>query len=358
MFIVVVAMTLRFRLHAAAAPFTHKPCGDLMMKSSRRFLGRTAALLALAILPHASAHAQDIYPSRPIKMIVPLAPGNSADLIARIIADRLGQALGHAVVVDNRPGAAGAIGLTALAGSPADGYTIGMGSIGPLALNPALKDKLPYDPRNGFSMISVVYKGPMLFLVEAASPINNLKEMVQLSLTQPQGLDFASAGAGSVMHLTGEHFSRVTGAKLTHVPSQGTAKAATLLLGKHVPLMIENTTAAMSFVRSGQMRAIAITSPQRLSSLPDVPTTAEAGFPDFVTEGWLVIVAPAAVPAAARDRLAAEIRKIMASADVRAKITDLGGVAEAMTPEQSTTYVHAEAVKWAELIKSVGLKLD
>lgn len=323
-----------------------------------RLLGRSAALLALAVLPLAGALAQDSFPSRPIKMIVPLAPGNSADLISRIVADRLGQALGQPVVVDNRPGAAGAIGLTALAASPADGYTIGMGSIGPLALSPALRDKLPYDPQNGFSMVSVVYKGPMLFLVDSASPVKTLKEMVQLAQAQPGGLDYASAGAGSVMHLTGERFSRVTGTRLTHVPSQGTAKAATLLLGKHVPLMIENTTAAMSFVRSGQMRAIAITSPQRLSSLPDVPTTAEAGFRDFVTEGWLVVVAPAAVPAAARDRLSAEIRKIMASAEVQVRIADLGGVAEAMTPEQSTTYVRAEAARWAEVIRSAGIKLD
>ncbi|MFN0163902.1 MAG: Bug family tripartite tricarboxylate transporter substrate binding protein, partial [Burkholderiales bacterium] len=237
--------------------------------------------------------AQDVFPSRPIKMIVAQPPGNSADLVARMIGERLTKTAGQPVVVENRPGASGNIGVGALAASPADGHTIGIVGIGQLALNPSLFSKLPYDPQNGFTPLAIVYRGPMVFMVEGASTITSLKDVVQLSQTQANGLDFTSAGTGSIMHLMGEHFARATKAKMLHVPGKGTSGAVTLVLGKHAPLVVENVTASMSFIRSGQLRALAITSAQRHPSLPNVPSIVEAGFPNLVTEGWLLLAGPA-----------------------------------------------------------------
>lgn len=319
-----------------------------------RILTGVAMMLAMA----GGVAAQDNYPSRSVKMVVVQPPGNSADLVARMISERLSRGLGQPVVVENRPGASGAIGMAALASAPADGYTIGIGGIGQLALNPTLYNKLPYDAQNGFTTLAIVYRGPMLFMVDPASPITSLKELVQQSQAQAAGLDFASAGTGSIMHLVGEQFARTTKAKMTHVPNRGTGAAATLVLGKHAAVLIENVTASMAFVRSGQLRPLAITSAQRHPSLPNVPSIVEAGFPGQVTEGWLALVAPAGLPLAVRDRLAEEVRKVIMMADYQAWTVGSGGLAEPLSPEQSSSYVRTEASRWAEVIRSAGLKLD
>ena len=326
------------------------------MTSRTSTTARILVCLLLALAAAGGASAQEAYPSRPIKMIVAQPPGNSADLVARMVSERLGRAIGQPVVVENKPGASGSIGVAAIASAPADGYTIGIGGIGQLALNPTLYSRLPYDAQNGFSTIAIVYRGPMLFLVDPASPITSMKDLVQQSQAQAAGLDFASAGAGSIMHLVGEQFARTTRAKMTHVPNRGAA--ATLVLGKHASVLVENVTASMSFVRSGQLRALAITSAQRHPSLPHVPSIVEAGFPGLVTEGWLALVGPAAMPAAIRDRLADEVRKIILLPDFQSWVITSGGLAEPLTPEQSSAYVRAEAARWAEVIRAVGLKLD
>ena len=328
------------------------------MTSTNSTSSRILATLLLAVAAASGATAQDSYPNRSIKMVVAQPPGNSADLVARMLSERLGRAIGQAVVVENRPGASGSIGVAAISAAPADGYTIGIGGIGQLALNPTLYSKLPYDAQNGFTTIAIVYRGPMLFLVDPASPITSMKDLVQQSQAQSAGLDFASAGAGSIMHLVGEQFARTTKAKMSHVPNRGTGAAATLVLGKHASVLVENVTASISFVRSGQLRPLAITSAQRHPSLPNVPSIVEAGFPGLVTEGWLALVGPAGMPAAVRDRLADEVRKIIVLPDFQSWVIGSGGLAEPLTPEQSSAYVRAEAVRWAEVIRAVGLKLD
>ena len=328
------------------------------MTRTRSPIGRALATILLALTLAVGAAAQDAYPSRAIKMVVARAAGDSADLVARMLSERLARAVGQAVVVENRPGASGIVGVTAISTAPADGYTIGIGGIGQLALNPALYSKLPYDAQNSFTTIAIVYRGPMLFLVNPASPITSLKDLVQQSQVHSTGLDFASAGAGSIMHLVGEQFARTTKAKMTHVPNRGAGAAATLVLGKHASVLVENITASMSFVRSGQLRALAITSAQRHPSVPNVPSIVEAGFPGLVTEGWLALVGPAGMPAAVRDRLAEQVRKIIVQPDFQSWVISNGGLAEPLTPEQSSTYVHTEASRWAEVIRAVGLKLD
>jgi tripartite-type tricarboxylate transporter receptor subunit TctC len=289
-------------------------------------------------------------------MVIPFAAGNVTDSVARLIADRLGQAMGQPVVPDNKPGASGAIGSAALSRAAPDGYTIGMGSIGTMALNPALYSKLPYDPVSGFNILTVVYRGPVLILVDAASPWNTLKDLVQAA--QQQSIDYASPGTGSSQHLIGELFRRASNTKLTHVPNKSSSQAATLLLGKHVPVLFEVTTAAMGYVKQKQVKALAVSSSQRVAALPDIPTVAESGFPGFSSEGWLCVMAPAGMPPALNQRLAAEVRRIMALPDMQTVITNLGAFPEAMTPEQSTAYVRGEAARWGELIRSSGIKLD
>jgi tripartite-type tricarboxylate transporter receptor subunit TctC len=302
--------------------------------------------------------AQESYPSRPMTMIVPFAAGNVTDTIARIISERLSQSTGQPVVVDNRAGASGGIGMAAIAKAPPDGYTIGMGTIGPLSLNPALYSKLAYDPQNDFSILSVVYQGSYLVLVDASSPITSLKELVQSSQSQPNGIEYASPGVGSMQHLTAELFQRSTGSKLLHVPNRGSGQATTLLLGKHVPVLFEVTTVALPFIRSGQMRALAISSEKRLPTLPNVPTFAEAGYPGVITEGWLAVVAPAGISNAVRQKLSDEIRKIMGSAEVQAMAHTFGGIAPQMTLEQANSYVRAEGKRWFDIIRSAGIKLE
>jgi len=324
--------------------------------TTHRITRRAAsALIAGSLLPAVQAQAQEAYPSRPINMVVPFAAGNVTDSIARLLGDRLSRTLGQPVVIENKPGASGGVGMAALGRAAPDGYTIGLSSIGPLALNPALYAKLPYDPVNGFNMVSVVYRGPIVILVDANSPWKTLKDMVQAS--RQNTIDFASPGAGSSQHLTAELFKRASGARMNHVPNRGSGQAATLLLGKHVPVLFEVTTVGAGYIKQGQMRALAVSSAQRLPALPDVPTITEAGYP-VATEGWLCLVVPAGVPMAVRQRLAEETRKIMHQPDVQSAIANFGGFAEAMGPEQSTTYVQAEMTRWGELIRSVGIKLD
>ncbi|VTU46502.1 Argininosuccinate lyase (plasmid) [Variovorax sp. SRS16] len=320
----------------------------------RSLMAAIACIGFAAALPQ--AFAQQRYPGRPITMIVPFAPGNVTDSIARLIADRLSQELGQAVVVENKAGASGGIGMAALGRAAPDGYTIGLSAIGPLALNPALYPKLPYDAENGFSMISVVYRGPIVVLVDPRSPYRSLKDLIEQS--KRASIEYATPGAGSSQHLTAELLQHVSGARLVHVPNRGSGQAAALLLGNHVPVLFEVTSVAVPYVRNGQMRALAISSAQRLPALPDVPTVAESGYPEFSAEGWLCVVTPAGVPAGIQQRLADAVRKVMRLPEVQAQIANFGGFAESMSPAQSTAFVHADTARWGELIRSAGIKLE
>lgn len=323
---------------------------------TQKFTRRQAVAAISGSVLALHAHAQERYPNRVLNMVVPFAAGNVTDTIARMVGERLATSLGQPVVIENKPGGSGGVGMAALGRAAPDGYTFGMSSIGPMSLNPALYAKLPYDPAKGFNILSVVFRGPILILVDSSSPFKSLQDLVRAAQQQP--LDYASPGTGSSQHLTGELFARVTKSRLMHVPNRGSGQAATLLLGKHVPVLFEVTSVGVPFIKQGQMRALAITSGQRHPALPDVPTVKESGFPDFATEGWLALVAPAGIPDTVRDRLAAETRKVMAMPDVRAFITAQGGFPEAMTPEQSTAYVQSETARWGELIRSAGIKLD
>jgi len=330
-------------------------------RARRRAAGAALAGAGLAVLGGlraGPAQAQPAWPSRPVTLIVPFASGNVTDSIARMIGERLAAALGQQVVIDNRPGASGGIGMSAITRAAPDGYTIGMGAIGPMALNPALYSRLPYDPQEGLSVISVVYKGPTLILVLPGSPLTSVADLVKASRAQAGGMDYATAGIGSSMHLTGEWLNRALGAQLRHVPNRGSGAAALLLLGREVPVLLDSSTAALNYVRSGQMRALAVTSAQRLKALPDVPTLAEAGFPGVVVDGWLSLIAPKGLAEPVRQRLSDEVRKIMQDSEVRDRIAAQAGEAVVSGSEESAQFVRAEQRRWAELVRAVGIKLD
>jgi tripartite-type tricarboxylate transporter receptor subunit TctC len=328
-----------------------------MMKNNILARRRLVACALLATLPLDSI-AQDAFPNRPITLIVPFAPGNVTDSIARMIGDRLASVLGQPVVIENKAGASGAIGMLDTVRAPADGYTLGMSAIGPMALNPALYRKLSYDPYNDVSVLSLVYKGPSLILVLSDSPIATMADLIQLSKTQGGGLDYATAGIGSSMHLTGELLKSTFGANLRHVPNRGSGAAALLLLGKEVPVLIDSATAGLNSVRTGKMRALAVTSSRRLKALPDVPTLAEAGFPGVVVDGWLCVVTPNGVPPLVRQRLADALRKVMQEPALGDKISALGGVAVSASEGESVAFVRTEQKRWADLIHMAGIRLD
>jgi tripartite-type tricarboxylate transporter receptor subunit TctC len=322
----------------------------------KRTLLRAALLAASGLAASGAALAQDPFPQRPLTMIVPFAAGNVTDTVARKLSEKLGEALKQPVVVDNKPGASGIVGMNAIIKAAPDGHTLGLSAIGPMALNPALYPKLPYKPASELTVVSLVYKGPLLVLVPQNSPIKNLAELV--ARAKKDGLDYASPGNGSSQHLTGELLRHATGAKLAHIPNRGSGQAASLLLGGHVPVMFESVSVAMPLIKSGQVRALAISSEQRLPVLPEVPTFAQAGYPSVVASGWLAVVVPVGVPAPVRERLSETIRQLMATPEMREAILQLGGTAESMTAEQSANFVRQDSQRWAELIKAAGITLE
>lgn len=318
-----------------------------------------AALIAASACVASAAGptpAPGSYPQRPITMIVPFAAGNVTDTVARRVSEKLAEALQQPVVVDNKAGASGIVGMNAIVKAAPDGYTLGLSAIGPMALNPALYPKLPYKPQSDLSVLSLIYKGPMLVLVPAQSKIKTLADLVDHA--RKETVDFASPGRGSSQHLTAELFKHAARLKMEHIPNRGSGQAANLLLGGHVQVSFETVTAAMPLLGSGQVRALAISTEQRLALLPDVPTFVEQGYPSVVASGWLAVVAPAGVPAAVRDKVSETLRKIMDTAEMREAIQRLGGTAESMGAEASARFVREDSQRWAKVIRDVGISLD
>lgn len=328
------------------------------MKLNRivRALGLAGALLASA---HAGAQDRVAdWPSHTVRMIVPFAPGNVTDAMARVIAERLGKAWSSPVIVENRAGASAMIGMEALSRAAPDGYTLGVTGIGPLALNPALYSKVPYDSLRSFAPISLIYKGPLIVAVEPGSRFTTLRDLIDASRTDPRGIDFASPGAGSSQHLTAELLKRATGANLVHVPFKGSSQAATAVLGKQVSVLFDVVSVVTPFVRAGQLRPLAISSAERLPSLPNVPTMIEAGYPDLVVVGWLAVIAPADTPAAIRQEVSAQIARIMSAPEVVQLVAAQGAIATSSTPEEFGAFLKSEVTRWGEIVRATGVKLD
>ncbi|MDM0070007.1 tripartite tricarboxylate transporter substrate binding protein [Variovorax sp. J31P207] len=316
---------------------------------------------ALALLA-CSSFAQTAWPAKPIKLVVPFPPGGGTDFVARLVAEKLSTQAGWVIVIDNKPGAGGNIGLDAVAKSAPDGYTLGLGQTANLAINPALYAKMPFDPLKDFAPIAAVASQPVVLLVNASSPYKTLADVVAASKAKPESLRIGLAGNGTVGHLAGEMLERRADIRILNVPYKGAGPAMTDLLGNQVELNFANTPVAIPQLAGGKVRALAISSPQRLKSVPQlaaVPTVAELGYPGFDAITWTGLVAPAGTPQAVVERINSEVQKILKRPDVIEKLALEGSTAAAEgTPKQFADYIRSEHQKWGALIREANIKLD
>ena len=320
----------------------------------RIFSIATFVLLGLA-LANGAASAQ-VYPTKPIRFVVPFAPGGSTDTLARVLALKLSDALGQQVVVDNRSGANGNIGMEIVAKAPADGHTILLGYIANVAIAPSLYEKLPFDPVKDYEPVTLIATSPNVLVAHPSVAAKNLKELIALAKAQPGKLNYASASVGSVGHLTGELLNELAGIKMTHVAYKGSGQAVTDLLGGHIQLMFSGFSSTLPHIKSGKLRALAQTGEKRSAALPDVPTIAESGFPNFEATAWYGVHAPAKTPKAIVNRLNAEIVKALKLPDVKERLSGLGFEIAASTPEAYGKYIRSEITKWAKVVKASGAK--
>ena len=313
--------------------------------------------LALLGLVGTAVQAQN-YPNKPIRLIVPFPPGGGNDVIARLIAQKLSDRFGQQVVVDNKAGANGIVGLQALMQSPADGYTLAVAAAGPMAVNPSLYDKLPYDPTKDFSPITNLVNYPLLLVVHPSVPVKTTLDLVNLAKAKPKQLFFASPGSGNSGHLAGELFNTMAHVQTVHVPYKGQGPALADLLTGQVQMLYSSIPSVLPQVRSGQLTALAVGSAKRLPSLPDIPTLAETGVPGYEAYSWVGIVAPAKTPKAIVTRLNQEIVDILKQKDVAEKLNQQGALPVGDTPEQFGAYIKAEIDKWGSVVRAANIKAD
>jgi tripartite-type tricarboxylate transporter receptor subunit TctC len=313
--------------------------------------------LVLLGLVSTSVQAQN-YPNKPIRLIVPFPPGGGNDVIARLIAQKLSDRFGQQVVVDNKAGANGIVGLQALMQSPADGYTLAVAAAGPMAVNPSLYDKLPYDPTKDFSPITNLVNYPLLLVVHPSVPVKTTLDLVNLAKAKPQQLFFASPGSGNSGHLAGELFNTMAHVQTVHVPYKGQGPALADLLTGQVQMLYSSIPSVLPQVRSGQLNALAVGSAKRLPSLPDIPTIAETGVPGYEAYSWVGIVAPAKTPKAIVTRLNQEIVDILKQKDVAEKLNQQGALPVGDTPEQFAAYIKTEIDKWGAVVRAANIKAD
>lgn len=298
---------------------------------------------------------------RPITIVVPYAPGGTTDMLGRLIAQQLGTALGRTVIVDNKPGAGTAIGASQVARAAPDGNTLLVATSTTLAINPWLYKKLPYDPAKDFAPVGLIGAVPLMVVVHPSVKANSLAELVALAKAKPDALSYGSAGNGSPQHLGPEMFKAATSINLSHVPYKGSALALTDLLGGQIQLMFTDIAPALQHVRTGKLRALAVTSLKRQSAVPEVPTVAESGIPGtagFEAVAWQSIVAPAGTPAEITERYSREIAKILAQPDLRQKLEREGLESRSSTPAELAAYMKTEAKRWGEVVRLSGTTID
>jgi len=315
------------------------------------------ALIAAIACASISAQAQS-FPTRPVRVVVTFPPGGSSDTVTRLISPRLSERLGQPVVVENRPGGGGSIGVDLVAKSAPDGHTLVVGAQGGLALNTIFYPKLPYDPLKDFAPITLLVKSPFVVSVNpAVMQAGSVKELIAL-LKVRRGTPFASGGTGSGMHLAGELFKLMANLDMIHVPYKGNGPALTDLAGGQVPLAFTDLGSAPAFLKSGRIRALAVTSKDRTSLAPDIPSATEAGLPGWVAFGWFGLAAPAGTPSAVIGRLNAETTAILRQSDVRERILATYNEPSPTTPEEFGDFIRAEIANWSKVIREAGVKLE
>ncbi|SHL93533.1 tripartite tricarboxylate transporter substrate binding protein [Rhizobacter sp. OV335] len=317
-------------------------------------------LLALAAAAAAGTslgvQAAPAWPEKPVRIVVPFAAGGTSDILARLLADKLQVELKQTVLVENKAGAGGVIGADSVAKSAPDGYTFLLGTIASHAINPVLQPKMPYDAAKDFAPVILLGSISNVLLVGTEAPYKTVKELIAAAKAKPGDIAFASSGQGSSQHMSGETFKLLTGAELTHVPYKGSAPAIQDVIGNQIPMSFETVTVALPFVQSGKVRALAVTSAKRSIAMPDVPTLQEAGVPGFDVASWQAFYAPAGTPPAIVKRMNAEVAKIIAMPDVKARMEGLGLQYNPNTPEQFAAFGRSELVKWAKIVKDGNVK--
>ncbi len=314
---------------------------------------KACTLAALAI--SAAAHAQ-VYPVKPIRMIVAYPPGGGTDIVGRTLAQKLGESLGQSVVVENRGGASGNIGTELAARAAPDGYTILMGNVAPNAINVSLFKELPFDPVADFAPVSLVASTPNILVVHPSTRARTVKEVIALAKAKPGAFNFASAGVGSSSHLAGELFRILAGADIVHVPYKGAGPAMVDVLSGQVQLYFATMPAAMPHVKTGKLAPVAVTSARRSQALPDLPTIAESGVPAYEASTWYGVLAPAHTPSAVVARLHGDIAKILADAALHARLADQGFDPVGSSPEEFGAYIKSEILKWGKVIRDAGIR--
>lgn len=318
----------------------------------------SVALIGMALLLAAGQALAQGYPTKTVKIIVGWAPGGGVDATARVVAKQLSQVWEQRVIVENRSGAAGNLAGELTTKAPADGYTIMLGTNGELAVNVSLYEKLPYDPLKEFSPIAMAARVPNVLVANASVPARDINEMIAYSKQQPHGLTYASPGNGSIGHLTAELLKIKSGANLLHVPYKGAAPATIAVLSGEVQLSFSSIPAALPHIKSGKLRALAVTSAKRVAVLPDVPTVAESGFPDFDAVGWYAFVGPAGIPNEIVNKLNRDIGQALQNPAVTKNLSAQGLEPQVMTPDALHTYMTSEVTRWAEVVKASGSKVD
>lgn len=319
----------------------------------RRFFFAFALSLAAATVALPAPAESAAWPTKPIRLVVGYAAGGATDVVARLVAVKMGEQLGQPVMVDNRAGANSNLGAELVARSAPDGYTLYVYTIAN-TINATLYPKLAYDPVKDFELVGLMAKIPNILVVNPRLPIQSPADYLRYAKSSKDGITFASSGAGSSIHLSGEMFKMQSGANMLHVAYKGSAPAITDLIGGQVDSMFDNTPSALPHVQAGKLRAIAITSAQRSPLLPDVPTLAESGYPGFDVQSWFALAAPAGTPRPVIDRLNAALGKSLAAPDVRQRLQDLAATPAAGTPEQARSFAASELKRWREVVKASG----
>lgn len=315
-----------------------------------KLLLAASALTVLTV--QAQTAAADAYPSKPVRLVVPFTPGGSSDILARSIGQELTKAWGQPVIIDNVPGAGGSLGADRVAKAPADGYTLLMGHIGTLAVNPSLYPKLPYDAVKSFTPVAWVARVPNVLVLHPSVPATSVGELVALAKAKPGQLNYGSGGNGSAANLTTEYFKLQTGAPMLHIPYRGTAPAVTDLIGGQIQLLFTGAPAVIGQIKSGQLRALAVSSPQRIAALPHVPTVAELGYKGFEADQWYGVVAPAGTPQGIVLKLNAQINRALDSPELKARLSNEGAIATPTSPEAFGQLIAREIERWKPVIQS------
>lgn len=306
----------------------------------------------------ALAQGAQSYPDKPIRIIVPFAPGGSSDVLARAIGQKLTEMWGQQVLVDNRPGAGGNIGASETARSAPDGYTLVLFDVGTITISPSIYPNLNYDPERSFAPVTMVAVSPHALVVNPSIPVSSVQELIAYSKANPGKLNYASAGNGTAVHLAGEQFQQMTGTKWTHVPYKGGAAAIVGIVGGEVDLTLNGLLATLPHIKSGRLKVLAVAGTKRAAAMPDLPTVSEAGVPGFQSGSWQGLLAPAGTPPDIVAKLHDAVVKVLNEPDMTKRLADQGAEVVGSTPEEFAAFIRDDTAKWAKIVKDTGIKVE